>query len=93
MVRAKLKGPPLWPGGPTPRRIATALRRGLAPKPKERWPTLDSLLEVLAEDTSDVPRKRWLWTMTASAVVVAGSYASKLWGAALLECGGEGPAA
>ena len=46
----KAQGPPPWPGGQTPRRLAEAVRRGLAAHPAERWSSMQALLDALAYD-------------------------------------------
>ena len=45
IVEAKHRGPPEWPRtGEIPDHIGEALRRGLAVKPENRWPTMEELL-------------------------------------------------
>ncbi len=46
-----------------PRWIDRAIRRGLAPAPDERWPSIDALLLALSHD----PSRRWRW---AGAVIL-----------------------
>ena len=58
----KITDPPRGHG--VPRRVELALRRGLAPDPSRRWPSMDALLDTLAPK----PR-RALWS--AAAVLVA----------------------
>ncbi len=55
LSKRKHAGPPPWPGEGVPRFIVDALSRGLAPKAKDRWPSMDALLETLVRD----PAKRW----------------------------------
>ena len=68
LVRAKLRGPPIWPSSavPVPRRVVEALRRGQAPNPEDRWPSMQPLLEALR---SEPRRSRW-WMRSVGAGVV-----------------------
>jgi eukaryotic-like serine/threonine-protein kinase len=67
ILAAKHRGPPAWPeGSAVPRRIVAAVRRGLAPDPAERWPTMDALLLALA-----APRRRWRWGLVPVAGLAA----------------------
>jgi tetratricopeptide (TPR) repeat protein/tRNA A-37 threonylcarbamoyl transferase component Bud32 len=78
LVQAKMQGAPAWPGGPTPRAIVDAIRRGLAPDPMQRWPDMDALLHALLHDPKRA-RRRWLYPITGLGVVAlgaAGVYAS-----------------
>ncbi|HWB78006.1 MAG TPA: serine/threonine-protein kinase [Nannocystaceae bacterium] len=70
IARKKLAGPPSWNGGrDVPRTIAVALRRGLAPAAKDRWPSMEALLAVL-----DVtPRRRRRLALALGVVGVAGA--------------------
>ena len=54
--RAKKEGPPAWPNAAVPRRVVDAIRRGLAPVPEDRWPSMMDLLEGLAYEGG---RQRW----------------------------------
>ncbi len=46
--RAKYRGPPPWPKAVVvPRRLAAAIRRGLAPEAEARWPSMEALLVEL----------------------------------------------
>lgn len=54
----KAEGPPPWPRCGVPRRIGEAVRRGLAPDPADRWPSLDALLAEL-EAATPVRRRGW----------------------------------
>ncbi len=48
LVARKLAGPPPWPKHvAVPRRLVDALRRGLAPAPGDRWPSMQALLSAL----------------------------------------------
>ncbi len=67
----KREGPPPWPGGPVPRRIADAIRRGLSPLPSERWPSMDALLDRIA-DNPLARRTRRIALGGAAAVAVFG---------------------
>jgi tetratricopeptide (TPR) repeat protein/tRNA A-37 threonylcarbamoyl transferase component Bud32 len=50
LAGAKLRGPPPWPTTrKIPRRIVRALLRGLAANPDHRFPSMDALLDRLAE--------------------------------------------
>ena len=66
LARAKRRGPPQWPGEGVPRFIVEAITRGLAPKPDERWPSIDALLERLAND----PNKRRNQSLAFAGVAV-----------------------
>jgi tetratricopeptide (TPR) repeat protein len=47
-VVAKLQGPPQWPASvAVPNRVAAAIRRGLQPDAKDRWPDLGAFLAAL----------------------------------------------
>ncbi|MEM6295406.1 MAG: serine/threonine-protein kinase [Myxococcota bacterium] len=70
--RQKREGPPAWPGGPVPRRIADAIRRGLSPLPSERWPSMDALLDRIADDPV-ARRTRRIAFGGAAVVAVVGS--------------------
>ena len=52
LARRKNKGPPEWPTACGPRWLGDALSRGLAPKPEDRWPSMDALLTALSRDPS-----------------------------------------
>ena len=74
MFKAKLAGPPAWPkGSDVPTRIVAAITRGLAPKPEDRWPSMEALLEALAYDPA-ARRRRVAWTvagLSGAAALVA----------------------
>ncbi len=79
IVRKKLAGPPPWPSDRAPRHIGEALRRGLAPKPQDRWPSMTALLDALSFDPL-ARRTRWLRTAGVVATVGAlgaAAYVSK----------------
>ena len=74
LLDGKLIGPPAWPdGAPSiPRSILEALRRGLAPEPDRRWPSMEPLLDALSWSPQR-RRRRWqIGLTTAFAVGVAG---------------------
>lgn len=73
LARAKMDGPPSWPGGVhVPARVGEALRRGLAPDPRARFSSMQELLVVLEDAASH--RRRWMFgaSMGAGALVVGG---------------------
>ncbi|MCX4245386.1 serine/threonine-protein kinase [Paraliomyxa miuraensis] len=73
IISAKEHGPPPWPRDqPLPRRLAQAITRGMAPRPEDRWSSMDELLEQLHWD-SRARRRRWL---TAGAIVVTATASS-----------------
>ncbi|MCR9164334.1 MAG: tetratricopeptide repeat protein [Nannocystaceae bacterium] len=74
---AKLVGPPKWPRHVgVPKRLSDAIRRGLAPEPCERWPSMEALLEELERSLrSRGPRVRPL----VAAGVIGGAVASAVW--------------
>ncbi|MEM9461258.1 MAG: serine/threonine-protein kinase [Myxococcota bacterium] len=71
LVSSKLEGPPPWPtaGPAVPRRIVDALRRGLAPDPGDRWPSMERLLDALAWDPR---RRRTVWLQGLMGATVLG---------------------
>lgn len=88
---AKRAGPPAWPNDvPVPRPWAEALRRGLAPLPKERWPNMEALLEALAYDSRRHRRTIVLSGMGASMIALGAAGWSAWAGARAERCtGGE----
>ncbi len=50
LAKKKLQGPPPWPTGAGPRWLGEALRRGLAPRAEDRWPSMRELLTALSRD-------------------------------------------
>lgn len=74
LLEAKLAGPPSWPmGAPRiPRVLIQVLRRGLAPDPEHRWPTMESLLTELSRDRS--ARQRRLSVVGAVIALAAGGF-------------------
>ncbi|MEM6991415.1 MAG: serine/threonine-protein kinase [Myxococcota bacterium] len=70
LASRKERGPPPWPSrARAPRRIVAALRRGLAPEPDARWPTMRALLDEL---TATVATRRFGWALPVAGVGVAG---------------------
>lgn len=65
LARRKTQGPPEWPTACGPRWLGEALSRGLAPKPEDRWPSMDALLTALSRD----PRRRRSQILRGAAVV------------------------
>jgi tetratricopeptide (TPR) repeat protein len=83
-IRAAWQRPPT-PARPLPRHVEAALRRGLAPAARDRWPAMDPLLAELARDPSRA-RRRVLGIAGAALVLVgAGAAMSSLGGSALGE--------
>jgi eukaryotic-like serine/threonine-protein kinase len=72
LVTAKLRGivrpPPVRT--PVPRRVRTALLRGLAPRAEDRWPDMDALLAELISGSKPAPRGRGLALGAAAIVAV-----------------------
>ena len=56
--------------------LRTVLERGLAREPKDRWPSMEALLEALAHDPTRGRRKRWvgLALLVGVAAVVTGTW-------------------
>jgi tetratricopeptide (TPR) repeat protein len=77
LARRKREGPPAWSTAGIPRPVADAIRRGLAPDPSERWPSMTALLEALSYDPAR-RRRRWLAAVSTVALggVIAGSAAA-----------------
>ncbi len=70
IAHQKHAGPPSVPrGSKVPRRIWEALRRGMSPRPHERWPSMAALLDALAWDPS---RRRRQWLTAAATLTLAG---------------------
>jgi serine/threonine protein kinase/Tfp pilus assembly protein PilF len=68
MIAKKRAGPPPWPRGVVaPAGVVTAIRRGLAPAPDDRWPDMTSLLRAL---TAHRKRGRSWFSMAALASAV-----------------------
>ena len=89
IARAKVHGPPTWPKDiAVPPRIVDAIRRGLSPRPTDRWPSLPELLDVL-----DAPPKRAsrlpLVSAAASAALCGGAIAIVTVGSDDRQCEGS----
>ena len=69
LARVKAKGDFTLPAD-LPAHLVPLIRRGLAPKPEDRWPSMAELLDQLAEDPAQVRRRRI--GIGLAAVVVAG---------------------
>lgn len=74
----KKKGPPPWPSDAGPQWLGEVLRRGMAPVPADRWPTMGALLVALSTDPRALRRKRLrLWGgITLGGFAAAGAYAA-----------------
>ncbi len=67
----KHRGPPPWPETvELPRPLIDALCRGLAPEPELRWPSMETLLEVLDHRA---PTRRRAWWAAIGAVGLLGA--------------------
>lgn len=92
LEEAKSSGPPSPPSrSPVPRRVVVALQRGLQPDPSARWPSMQALLDALADDPSQ--RRRW-WLAGGGALVLtlAASTTTALWVAPDPPCQGAAEA-
>lgn len=70
LLAAQLRGPPVWPPvSPVPKRWQEALRKGLHPDPRHRWPSIERLLETLENDARK-RRHRPLAVLGAAAMSV-----------------------
>lgn len=78
----KNEGPPAWTGDGVPARVVEILRRGLAPKPDDRWPDMPSLVHALQREVT--PRTSMRFAVVGAALVVAG-----LGGWSLRDSGGD----
>jgi tetratricopeptide (TPR) repeat protein len=88
IATAKLHGAPPWPrDSPVPRRISEALARGLAPRPADRWPTMEALLAVLDRDQAR-QRRGWIIAASVGAMAVAIGVAAGWWGRGASVCDG-----
>ncbi|MCA9651114.1 MAG: serine/threonine protein kinase [Myxococcales bacterium] len=74
VVREELRPAPK--GSPVPAWVRRAVVRGLARRPEERHPSMDALLQALADDPAR-RRRRWLGVAGIAAVVVAGAWAAQ----------------
>lgn len=88
LVEAKQAGPPPWPSQATaPRAVIQAVRRGLAPDPSQRWPSLDALLRTLAQASHRRARTRRI-AATTGGVAIVGALAWQLWPSTQAPCTG-----
>jgi eukaryotic-like serine/threonine-protein kinase len=85
---AKRRGPPPWPRAVVvPRRLSEALRRGLSPLPRDRWPSMNALLDALAGALR--PARSLRWVMAGTLVFGAGAVSvSVLQGGVAAQCEG-----
>ncbi len=73
LARMKVQGPPPWPRQhDVPARVSQAIRRGLAPDPRDRFATMTELVDALADDPVRAARRR---AFAAAAVIAAASAA------------------
>jgi tetratricopeptide (TPR) repeat protein/tRNA A-37 threonylcarbamoyl transferase component Bud32 len=72
IAREKLAGPPAWTARHVPRPIVDAIMRGLAPDPRDRWPTMDALLLQLGWDPSQRRNRITVGVGVAATLLVAG---------------------
>ncbi len=56
-----------------PRWVLTAIERGMAPDPEQRWPSMRSLLDQLRDDPA-VKRRRWILGSTAAVGLAVGAF-------------------
>ena len=78
MAKAKVRGPPPFPKGlHVPGRIVEAVARGLAPRARDRWPSMTDLLEVLEARPAN-PRRRMLLGAGAIAVLLGAAAIGKV---------------
>ena len=83
--RAKLDGPPKWPRDVhVPARLVEAIRRGMAPTPADRWPSMGPLLEALERC---VQRRRTHVPALATAAVLGAGLTSVVW----MQAGSDSP--
>jgi len=79
LATKKREGPPAWPRDVAcARAVVDALRRGLAPDPDARWPSMDVLLRVLQNASSNRRRNR-IALVVGGVVLVACSTAVASW--------------
>ena len=70
---AKLAGPPPWPSWvEVPPGVVALIRRGLAPDPEQRWPSMAALLEGLERARRRRGRVRSWWWAGGVALATAG---------------------
>ncbi|MCX4244774.1 serine/threonine-protein kinase [Paraliomyxa miuraensis] len=69
--RAKVRGPGSWPREiDAPRRLVAALVRGMAPEPRDRWPSMTALLSELEAVSQPVAARRRGWALAAGGLAV-----------------------
>ena len=71
LAQQKMNGSPPWPDHSVPRRVAQAVRRGLAPRPADRFASMGALLDALQPRAA--ARRRWL--VLGASVAVASAVA------------------
>jgi tetratricopeptide (TPR) repeat protein/predicted Ser/Thr protein kinase len=85
LLAHKQRGAPVWPGEvAVPRPIVDALRRGLAPEPAARWPTMRELLVALEHDPAR-RRNRWLAALGGVGLVGVAGVGWQSWATARAE--------
>ncbi len=71
LAEKKATAAPSWPASaPPPKRLVDALRRGLDPDPRQRWDSMNALLEALTRPKRG-HRPLWIGVAAASVVAVA----------------------
>jgi tetratricopeptide (TPR) repeat protein len=80
LAEAKSHGPPAFPRivPSVPAPIVSAIRRGLAPLPRDRWASMEDLLQALEFD-SGAARRRWTRYGAGGSIVVLGALAYVGW--------------
>jgi len=68
IVVPEAQGVPTW--------LLRIIERGLEPKPEDRWPSMERLLEALADDPSARRRRRWTVAAGGATLVGLGAMAS-----------------
>jgi tetratricopeptide (TPR) repeat protein len=77
VLSGRLSDPP--PGATVPRWLRQAIARGLMPRPADRYPSMDALLQALRQDPSRV-RLRWL-AAAVGLLALAGAVGLARWSA------------
>ena len=78
MLEQKRAGPPEGPRTTAPRFVIEAVRRGLAPEPSDRWPSMQALLDVLGRDPNH-RRSRWVLGLSSVAAVLGAGALGQVW--------------